>query len=99
MNEWPFAGPQGHFSVPVSGNLSSNTLETILWAVRAGVGIGMFNRASLVGELRHPDIMTILGTFIAETRDISLVWPRRRYIPARLRAVTEFFEENLAGQI
>jgi len=99
MNEWPFTGPQGPFSVPVSGNLSSNTLETILSAVSAGVGIGMFNRASLVGELQHPDIMTILGTFIDEARDISLVWPRRKYISARLRAVTEFFEENLADQI
>lgn len=81
---------------PVSGNLSSNTLETILSAVRAGLGIGMFNSASLVGELRHPDIMTILDSFIDESRDISLVWPRRRFIPARLKAVTAFLADQLA---
>jgi len=41
--------------------------------------IGMFNRASLISELRHPDIMTILDKFIVEAWDISLVWPRRRF--------------------
>jgi len=99
MTDWHFSGPQGNFSVSVSGNLSSNTVETILSAVRAGVGIGMFNRASLVGEFQHPDIVTVLDTFIVASRDISLVWPRRRFIPARLRVVTEFFAAQLAEKI
>ncbi|WP_075259327.1 LysR family transcriptional regulator [Herbaspirillum camelliae] len=99
MTEWPFTGPQGPFSVPVSGNMASNTLEAILLGVRSGVGIGMFNSASLVGELRHPNIMPILEAFITEARDISLVWPRRRFIPERLRVVTEFFAEQLAARI
>ncbi|WP_026052140.1 LysR family transcriptional regulator [Herbaspirillum rubrisubalbicans] len=99
MREWPFSGPQGHFSVPVQGNLSANTVEAILSAVRAGVGIGLFNRASLVGEMRHPDIVTVLDAYLSETRDVSLVWPRRRFIPQRVRVVTEFFATELASRI
>ncbi|OON59842.1 LysR family transcriptional regulator [Massilia sp. KIM] len=97
MSDWPFQGPDGSFSVAVRGNLRSNTVETILSAVKDGIGIGMFNRASLVGELRHPDIMTVLDEFVGSTRDVSLVWPNRKFIPARVRKVTEFFATALAS--
>ncbi|MBK4735302.1 LysR family transcriptional regulator [Noviherbaspirillum pedocola] len=99
VDSWNFVGPRGKFSVRVSGNLSSNTVETMLSAVRDGIGIGMFYRASLVGELRSADIITVLDQFISETRDVSLVWPNRRYISARVRQVTEFFATALAQRI
>jgi len=96
VEDWAFKGPQGRFSVRVNGNLSSNTVETILSAVQAGVGIGMFHRASLAGELRDADVVTVLDDFIGENRDISLVWPNRKYISARVRQVTDFFASALA---
>lgn len=96
---WNFTGPRGKFSIRVSGNLSSNTVETILSAVQDGIGIGMFYRASLVDELRSPDIVTVLDEFISETRDVSLIWPRRKFIPARVRQVTDFFATELAQRI
>jgi DNA-binding transcriptional LysR family regulator len=99
MENWTFNGPRGKFSVRVSGNLSSNTVETILSAVRAGVGIGMFYRASLTGELRDADIVTVLDEYIGETRDVSLIWPHRQFISARVRQVTEFFAQALAARI
>lgn len=95
MREWPFTGPDGRFNMPVSGNLSSNSAETILAAVLAGVGIGMFQRASLVGEFQHPDIITVLDEFFNESRDVNLVWPKRRFVPIRVRRVTDFFAEAL----
>jgi DNA-binding transcriptional LysR family regulator len=99
MSDWPFVGPQGTFKVAVHGNLSSNTVETILSAVKAGVGIGMFYRASLVDGLRQPDIITVLDEFVGETRDVSLIWPNRKFIPARVRHVTEFFATALAERL
>jgi DNA-binding transcriptional LysR family regulator len=93
---WPFVGQDGRFSVPVQGNLSSNSVETIRAAVLAGVGIGLFAEVSLADELRHPDVITILGEFMNDVRDISLVWPNRRFVPARVRQVTDFFAEALA---
>ena len=99
MESWTFNGPRGQFGVRVSGNLSSNTVETILAAVLAGVGIGMFYGASLAGEMRGPDVVTVLDEFIGETRDVSLIWPNRKFISARVRQVTEFFASALAERI
>ena len=95
LAKWPFTGPDGRFSVPVRGNLSSNSVETIRSAVLAGVGIGLFAEVSLADELRHPDVITILGEFMSDVRDISLVWPKRRFVPARVRQVTDFFVEAI----
>ena len=96
---WPFVGPEGRFSVAVRGNLSSNSVETIRAGVLAGVGIGLFARISLADELRDPDVITILDEFIGDARDISLIWPKRRYVPTRVRRTTEFFATALPLRI
>ena len=96
---WPFVGPEGRFSVSVRGNLSSNSVETIRAGVLAGVGIGLFAKVSLADDLRHPDIITVLDEFIGDARDISLIWPRRRFVPARVRQVTDFFAEAIPQRI
>ncbi|RDS78925.1 LysR family transcriptional regulator [Dyella monticola] len=99
MTEWPFMGPQGRFNVPVRGNLSSNSAETILAGVLAGVGIGMFHRASLVGEFQHKDVIIVLEKFVSEPRDVSLIWPKRRFVPTRVRRVTDFFAAAMPQRI
>lgn len=96
---WPFVGPKGRFSVSVRGNLSSNSIETIRAGVLAGVGVGLFARISLADDLRHPDVITVLDEFIGDARDISLIWPRRRFVPARVRQVTDFFAEAIPRRI
>ena len=99
LAKWPFIGPEGRFSVPVCGNLSSNSVETIRTAVLAGVGIGLFAKVSLADELSHPDIITIFDEFVRDVRDISLVWPTRRFIPARVRRVTDFLTMAIPQRI
>ena len=99
LAKWPFVGPEGRFSVPVRGNLSSNSVETIRTAVLAGVGIGLFAKVSLADELDHPDIITIFDEFVRDVRDISLVWPTRRFIPARVRRVTDFLAVAIPRRI
>lgn len=96
---WPFVGPHGRFSVTVRGNLSSNSVETIRAGVLAGLGIGLFAGVSLADELRHPDVIPILGEFIHDARDISIVWPKRRFVPARVRRATDFFAEAIPRRI
>lgn len=98
-SHWPFVGTEGRFNVRVRGSLSSNSVETIRAGVLAGVGIGLFTKASLAGELQHPDVITVLDEFIAEIRDVSLVWPTRRFVPARVRHATEFFATALRQRI
>jgi DNA-binding transcriptional LysR family regulator len=97
--DWPFVGPDGPFSVRVHGNLSSNSVETIRAGVLAGVGIGFFAKVSLADELSHPEVITILDDFVSGIRDISLVWPKRRVVPARVRRAIEYFAETIPKRL
>lgn len=97
--DWPFLGPQGRFSVTVRGSLSSNSVETIRAGVLAGVGIGLFAKVSLADELRHPDVVTILDEFIGDARDVNIIWPKRRFVPARVRRATDFFAAAIPQRI
>ena len=83
----------------VRGNLSSNSIETIRAGVLAGVGIGFFTKASLVGELANPDVVTVLDGFVRSVRDINLVWPKRRFVPARVRHTTVFFAAAISKRL
>ena len=97
--DWPFVGPDGPFSVRVHGNLSSNSVETIRTGVLAGVEIGFFAKVSLADELSNPDVITILDDFVSGVRDISLVWPKRRLVPVRVRRATEFFAQAVPKRL
>ena len=99
LADWPFVGPEGPFSVSVRGNLSSNSVETIRAGVLAGVGIGLFAKVSLADELQDPDVITILDEYLSEARDVSLIWPKRRFVPVRVRRATEYFAKALAQRI
>jgi DNA-binding transcriptional LysR family regulator len=96
---WPFVGPEGRFNVAVRGNLSSNSVETIRTGVLAGIGIGLFSKVSLTDDLLHPDIITVLDDFVQDIRDVSLVWPKRRLVPTRVRRASEFFAKALSQRI
>jgi DNA-binding transcriptional LysR family regulator len=91
--------PHGIGELAVSGNLSSNSVETIRAGVLAGVGIGLFAKVSLADDLLHPDVITILDDYIADARDVNLVWPKRRFVPARVRRATEYFARALPPRL
>ena len=55
--------------------------------------------ASVTDELRHPDVITVLDEFIDEVRDVSLIWPKRRFVPPRVRRATDFFAAALLQRI
>jgi DNA-binding transcriptional LysR family regulator len=99
LMDWPFAGPKGRFSVAVRGNLSSNSVETIRAGVLAGVGIGIFHSVSLVDELSSADVITVLDEFMGDAGDISLIWPKRRFVPVRVRRATDFFATALQQRV
>ena len=96
--DWSFVGPQGKYTVRVSGNISSNSVEAIRAGVLAGVGIGLFTQLSLAHELSHPDVVTVLDEFLAEVVDVSLIWPNRRLVSSRVRRVTDYFAAALGPE-
>jgi hypothetical protein len=42
---------------------------------------------------------TILDDFVKGVRDVSLVWPKRRFVPTRVRRVTDFFAHAIPRRL
>lgn len=82
-----------------SANLTSNSIESIRAGLLAGVGIGMFTKASLIEDLSHPDMVTIFDDYVQGTRDISFGWPKRRLVSARVRHGTGVLAASLERRI
>jgi hypothetical protein len=36
---------------------------------------------------------------VRNVRDVSLLWPKRRFVPARVRRATEFFAQALLKRL
>jgi DNA-binding transcriptional LysR family regulator len=39
------------------------------------------------------------NSFMSDVRDVSLIWPKRRFVPARVRRATDFFATALPPHV
>lgn len=88
---WEFEGADGSTSVAVQGRFRSDSIEGICEAVRAGLGISqaptwMFNEDLAAGRVR-----AILKEWQPPRVPIHAVYPSRRHLAPRVRAVIDFF--------
>ncbi|MBU6489701.1 MAG: hypothetical protein KGQ57_18065 [Burkholderiales bacterium] len=42
---------------------------------------------------------TVLYDFLQQPREVNLVWPKRRFVPTRVRSATDFLADALARRI
>lgn len=86
---WPFEGPDGSFSVPVAGRFRANSSEAMREAVLAGLGIYLAPLWLFAAELRAGRVVTLLDRWTPTALPIQAVFPSRRQVPARVRAVVD----------
>ena len=87
---WLLHGPDGPITVHVGGRFRSNHIESVLAAVVAGQGIGLLPLWMLREKLRDGVVRPILQAWQPPTVPISAVYPSRRYLAPRTRAVIDF---------
>lgn len=87
---WRFAGPDGEKPVAVEGRLRVNSIEAAVAAAVAGAGIAALPTWLVRDELAAGSLKRILHDFQSPRRPISLVYPSRRFLAPRTRAVIDF---------
>ena len=90
-NEWHFAGPDGEIVVPVQGRYHADNSEGVREGVLGGLGVAvipiwLFND----DELSRGAVRIILRDFEPITLPIHAVYPSRRLVPTKVRAMSEF---------
>jgi len=90
-NEWHFAGPDGEIVIPVQGRYHADNSEGVREGVLGGLGIGvipiwLFKE----DEIARGEVRVILKDFEPTSLPIHAVYPSRRLVPTKVRAMIEF---------
>lgn len=72
--------------------LVSNNLKLLLDAIRSGMGIGLVYRRLVTDELAAGTLVHVLPAFRGEEMDYFIVYPSRKYVPPKVRAMIGFLQ-------
>lgn len=93
-NNWQFLDPQGQsFSVTVSGLIEANSPELVKKAALADLGITHLPDFIAREDIAAGRLVPVLREFTASEGAIYAVYPHRRYLPAKVRALVDFLSE------
>lgn len=91
--DWQFQDNGQQISIPVEGNLCLNNGKSLLDVALAGVGIvQVYNY--IVGEaIAQGKLKPVLENYVAPGSPISVVYPQKRHLSAKIRAFIDFISE------
>ncbi len=96
IGTWPFHGPEGTFSVPVSGRVSTNSVEAAFQMTLAGFGIGNLPGILVDEAIRAGRLEAVLDEYGPSSSPIYALYPHRTYVPAKVRAFVDFLIRELS---
>lgn len=98
-NEWRFIGPAGRrLSIRVRGNFLANSAEAIREAVSSGIGVAVAPIWMFYNEMAAGLVTTVLRDYELERLPIHLVYPSRRLVSAKVRAVSDFLADEFHAE-
>jgi DNA-binding transcriptional LysR family regulator len=93
---WSFETPQGLVKVKVKGRVRLSVSDAMREAVLAGLGVGLTPRSFWTDELVSGRVEQVFTDLPPRRSSIYAVFPTRRLIAARVRAVADFLAEEFA---
>jgi DNA-binding transcriptional LysR family regulator len=93
--EWQFTGPDGEFSLQVSGNLETNSGIAFRTAALLGQGIIMVPGPMVFEDLRSGALVSILRDFLPKQFSIDAFYPHRAHLPAKVRTFIDLLVDDL----
>jgi DNA-binding transcriptional LysR family regulator len=96
-NEWLLEGPGGSEAVHVSGPVQVNIAESLVTAIREGMGIGVVPLYAAVEGLVDGALVRVLPDFTLLNMNIYALYPSRKFIDAKTRTWVHFLRTYLPG--
>jgi len=94
-NRWHFDSKDGPLSVTVSGRYRVDNSEAVRDGVLAGLGIAVIPAFAVSGNVERDEVKVLLKSFEPKPLPLNAVYPSRRYVPPRVRAMIEFLAHEL----
>ncbi|WP_168787504.1 LysR family transcriptional regulator [Paraburkholderia aromaticivorans] len=94
-HEWLLEGPGGSELISVHGPLQVNIAESLVVAIREGMGIGMLPLYAAVDGLRNGTLVRVLPAHTLQNMNIYALYPSRKFIDAKIRTWVDFLRTYL----
>jgi DNA-binding transcriptional LysR family regulator len=96
-DQWQFEGEEGPVTVKVKPRMRSNSGDTCCVAAVSGQGL-VLEPTFLVGPyLRTGELVEVLPQYRSVDLGVYAVYPTRKYVPPKVRALIEFLAQSLKG--
>lgn len=91
LNNWTFNGPNGRYSIPVSGNVTANNGETVVQLALAGIGIARLAEFAAGAAVHEGRLVSLLKEQHYDDRlPISAVYLHPKHVLPKVRAFVDF---------
>lgn len=97
-DEWAFEGPEGPVSVRTHPSLTTNSGDTCRVAALDDKGVILQPSFLVEDELAAGTLVELLPEYRAVELGIYAVYPTRKYVPAKVRALVDFLSERFAAE-
>jgi DNA-binding transcriptional LysR family regulator len=94
-HDWVLDGPNGSEMMEVNGPVHVNIAESMIVAIREGMGIGMLPLYAAISGLRDGTLVRVLPDYTAQKMNIYALYPSRKFIDAKTRTWVEFLRTHL----
>jgi DNA-binding transcriptional LysR family regulator len=93
---WRFESPDGPIAIEATGPMRTQSSEGIREAVMSGLGIGFVPIWHFRDEIETGRLIVLLEAFEPKPVPISAVYPSRRFVPQKTRAMIDYLETQFA---
>lgn len=95
-DQWQFTGPEGPITVKVRPHMWSNNGDTCVAACVRGNGIQLQPTFLIASELTSGQLIEVLAQYRSIELGIYAVYPTRKFVMPKVRALVEFLSARLA---
>jgi DNA-binding transcriptional LysR family regulator len=93
-DEWRFSGRDGDLSVPVSGNMQSNSANGLRLAAVHGQGLTILPSFLVADDLRAGRLTSVLNNFLGAEYAVNAIYPHRHRLSAKVRSFIDLLAEH-----
>jgi DNA-binding transcriptional LysR family regulator len=92
---WWFVSPEGPLPVSVRGRFRSNNSEAVRHAALNGHGIALLSHLQVAEDIKSDRLRVLMPSFLPARFPLTVVYPSRRNLPPRVRAVIDYLSETV----
>jgi DNA-binding transcriptional LysR family regulator len=93
-HDWRFSGPEGDLSVPVAGNMQSNSANALRLAAVHGQGVTILPSFLVADDLRAGRLMPVLNEFLNAEHAVSAIFPHRHRLSVKVRSFIDLLGKH-----